>query len=115
MGHHGSEPFDDPEHLRRLEKSHGEKLENLKKKLLDTSAFRGALGDFPDGQLTSRDEGAIQFAIGDTDGKVVIDFGTPVAWLGMSPQQAADFAAALLERARLVARRSQETVSFSIR
>lgn len=24
------------------------------------------------------------------DGKVVLDFGTPVAWVGMTPQQAAD-------------------------
>ena len=60
------------------------------------------------------DEGAIQFSIGEKDGKVVIDFGTPVAWVGMSPQQAADFASTLLKRARLVARQNGESVGFTI-
>lgn len=106
MSHHGTDPFEEPERL--------QKMESLKKKLLDTAAFRGALGDFPEGQLTKMDEGAIQFAIGEKDGKVVIDFGTAVAWVGMTPQQAADFASTLLKRARLVARQNGETVGFTI-
>ena len=106
MAHHGSDPFDEPERLQRME--------DLKKKLLDTASFRGALGDFPEGQLTKMDEGAIQFAIGEKDGKVVIDFGTPVAWVGMTPQQAADFASTLLKRARLVARQNGDSVGFTI-
>lgn len=106
MSHHGSDPFDEPGRL--------EKMEALKKKLLDTAAFRGALGDFPEGQLTKMDEGAIQFAIGEKDGKVVLDFGTPVAWVGMTPQQAADFASTLLNRARAVARKNGESVGFTI-
>jgi len=106
MAHHGSGPFDEPEKLQRLEK--------LKQQLLDTSAFRGALGDFPEGQLTKMDEGAIQFAIGVKDGKVVLDFGTPVAWVGMTPQQAADLGSLIIKRAREAARAVGETVSFTI-
>jgi O-acetyl-ADP-ribose deacetylase (regulator of RNase III) len=82
--------------------------------LLNTTGFRGALGDFPEGQLTKTDEGAIQFAIGEKDGKVVIDFGTPVHWLGMTPQQAADFASAIIKRAREAARKNGKTVGFTI-
>lgn len=110
MAHHGSEPFDempeDPE--RKMARN------KLMRDLLSTTGFRGALGDFPEGKLTKTDEGSIQFAIGEKDGKVVIDYGTPVHWIGMTPQQAAEFASLLLKRAREVARKNGETVSFII-
>ena len=111
MSHHGSEPFDgmpeDPESKRARDK--------MMRDLLGSAAeFRGALGDFPEGALSKTDEGAIQFAIGEKDGKVVVDFGTAVHWLGMTPQQAADFASLLLKRAREVGRKNGETVSFMI-
>jgi hypothetical protein len=107
---HGSGPFDatpeDPE--RKIQRN------KLMRDLLSTTDFKGALGEFPKGKLTKTDEGSIQFAIGEKDGKVVIDFGTPVHWLGMSPQQAAEFASLLLKRAREVGRKNGETVSFLI-
>lgn len=109
MAHHGSTPFDDdpdrPEFAKRRD---------LMRQLLTTTEFRGALGEFPEGKLTQQDEGAIQFAIGEADGKVVIDFGTPVHWFGMTPQQAADLASTLLKKARLVARKNGESVGFTI-
>jgi hypothetical protein len=110
MSHHGSEPFDgapeEPE--RKIARN------KLMRDLLSTTGFRGALGDFPEGELTKTDEGAIQFAIGEKDGKVVIDFGTAVHWVGMTPQQAADFASLLLKRARAVGRANGETIGFTI-
>jgi hypothetical protein len=110
LSHHGSDPFDgapeDPE--RKIARN------KLMRDLLSTTGFKGALGDFPEGQLTKTDEGAIQFAIGEKDGKVVIDFGTAVHWVGMRPQQAAEFASLLLKRAREVGRKNGETVSFII-
>lgn len=107
MAHHGQNPFDgnSPEFQRR---------QTLMRELLNTTGFKGAIGDFPEGQLTKADEGSIQFAIGEQDGKVVIDFGTPVHWLGMTPQQAADFASTVLKRAREVARKQGQTVGFTI-
>ena|SRR5581483_6917255 len=106
MAHHGSDPFDDPDRLK--------KLEAMKKQLLDTSGFRGALGDYPEGKVSTTDEGAIQFAIGVKDGKVILDFGTPVAWIGMNPQQAADLASTILKRAREAGRAAGQPVSFII-
>lgn len=109
MSHHGSDPFDgfDPERKASREKMLHELMSSAKD-------FRGALGDFPEGQLTKSDEGAIQFAIGEKDGKVVIEFGTPVAWLGLNPQQAADLASLLLKRAREVGRKNGQTIGFTI-
>src|SRR5258708_27933698 len=110
MSHHGSDPFDgapeDPE--RKIARN------KLMRDLLSTTGFKGALGEFPEGQLTKTDEGSIQFAIGERDGKVVIDFGTAVHWVGMTPQQAAEFASLLLKRAREVGRKNGETISFMI-
>ncbi len=111
MSHHGSEPFDgvpeDPE--RKLAR------DKMMRDLMGSAAnFKGALGDFPEGQLTKTDEGAIQFSVIEKDGKVVLDFGTPVVWVGMNPQQAADLASLILKRARAVGRKNGETVGFTI-
>lgn len=50
----------------------------------------GATGKFPEGKLNATDEGEIQFGIAADvrNEKVLIDFGTPVAWLGLNPEQA---------------------------
>ena len=105
MSNHADEPFDGPEFARRHE---------LTRKLLDTTGFRGAIGAYPEGKLSALDEGNIQFAIGESNGKVVIDFGTSVHWVGMTAQQAADLASALLAKARLVGRKNGETITMTI-
>lgn len=111
MSHHGSEPFDgmpeDPERIRARKKLMNELMSSAKD-------FRGALGDFPEGKLTKTDEGSIQFSIGEKGGKVVLDFGTPVVWVGMNPQQAADLASTLLKHARAVGRKNGQTIGFTI-
>jgi hypothetical protein len=105
MSHHADEPFDGPEFQRR---------QTLMRDLLNTTGFRGAIGAYPEGKLTPNDEGNLQFAIGEHDGKVVIDFGTSVHWVGMTAQQAADFASAVMKQARYLARKNGETVAFTI-
>jgi hypothetical protein len=110
MAHHGPDPFDPPELTPEQQMKRNEKM----RELLDATGFRGALGDYTEGKLTPQDEGAIQFAIGEMNGKVIIDFGTSVHWVGMTPQQAADFASAVLKHARTVARKSGQTVGFTI-
>jgi hypothetical protein len=109
MSHHGSNPFEEAGDVPEFERLH-----KLMRDLLNTTGFRGAVGSYPDGVLRKGDSGLIQFAIGEQDGKVVIDFGTPVAWMGMTPQQAADFASSLLRKAREVGRKNGETITLTI-
>lgn len=59
----------------------------------------GATGAFPRGKLHERDEGEIQIGVTATRGTVVIAFGKEIAWLGLPPQQAREFAAAIVQRA----------------
>ncbi len=84
--HHGSTP--DPKLADILE--HGEKM--------------GATGLFPDGHFSEFDEGEIQFGVAHFDGKIVVNFGKPVAWLGMSTDQAKDLARLLLKLANPITR-----------
>jgi hypothetical protein len=55
----------------------------------------GATGLFPEGKLRHDDEGQLRLAIGNRGGKVVLDFGTPTAWIGFNPSDARNLATAL--------------------
>lgn len=61
----------------------------------DAGTPLGETGDFPQGSMTPDDEGAIRMAVSAQHGKVVIAFGKPIAWLGMSPREARQLADAL--------------------
>lgn len=74
----------------------------------------GATGQHPHGRLTSTDEGSIQFAISVKDGKVCMDFGTPVVWLGMGPEDAVQLAQRLIKHARNVAKETGKVLTVSI-
>jgi hypothetical protein len=100
VSHHSDEPFERPEILRKL--------------LSSVADYRGAIDAYPHGKLTASDEGAIQFAVGVKDGKVVLDFGTPVQWIGMTAQDAADLASTLLSKAREAGRANGECVHIRI-
>lgn len=54
--------------------------------------FLGSTGRFPQGRLTPQDEGELMFAVGHKNGKVVVDFGKPVSWIGFEPEQAIQLA-----------------------
>lgn len=62
----------------------------------------GATGQFPEGKLTELDEGEIKFAVTTIDNKVVIEFGKPVHWMGMSGEQAVDLGRLLIKRGRKI-------------
>jgi hypothetical protein len=74
-------------------KEHAERLEQMGQKL-------GPTGDFPEGKLTPNDEGGIQFAVGVVEGKIVLNFNSPVAWVGMMPDQALLLGQTLIKNAR---------------
>jgi len=60
----------------------------------------GPTGKFPGGRLAESDEGEILFAVGVVEkGKVIINFGKPIVWIGMSAKQARRLAKILRRRA----------------
>lgn len=75
----------------------------------------GATGRHPEGKITPQDEGEIAFSITNTMGKVVLNFGKPVAWVGLRPQDARQLAELLLRnaaRAEIIgAARHEETMT----
>lgn len=64
------------------------------------SALLGATGTFPQGKLNEHDEGGIRLAVGVKDGVVMIDFGTPVTWLGLPKAEAIALGQSILQRAQ---------------
>lgn len=65
-------------------------------------AMRKTFGEYPEGRLNPDDAGALPMAIGERDGKVVIEFPKPVAWIGFTGDQAMEIAQALIKHARKV-------------
>lgn len=112
MSNHSDKPLRPPPWEVDSEVSEEEKRE-LMRKLLDPTSFAGATGEHPQGKIDGHDEGEFQFRIGSKDGKVILDFGSPVQWLGMPAQQASDLASKLLRQARRTARETGENVTFT--
>jgi len=103
MSHHSDRPFDalSEEQRETMRKVFERKIaprEGVMRKQLQEEI--GATGEFPEGKISEHDEGEIAFAIGHRFGKVLIEFGKPVAWVGMTPQQAIALANALISHAR---------------
>ena len=99
MGHHAKE--EDPEMQKALvdffNKRSKEQMNEQLKKLEDSVAKEiGPTGRFPEGKLTSADEGEIRFQIGIKDGTIVMDFGSKVTWVGCNADQARQIASSLL-------------------
>jgi hypothetical protein len=84
MSHHGDHDKEVSEAMRALLKA----------------SQKGLQGEFPRGRLNARDEGAIAVGIGHQEGKVVLSFPSPTAWIGFSPEQAFDIAESLIKAAR---------------
>ena len=61
---------------------------------------------FPDGKLNETDEGQIAIAIGIQQGKVIINFGKPIAWLGLPAEQS-------IEMGRVLIRRGREAINLT--
>jgi hypothetical protein len=74
----------------------------------------GLTGEFPDGKLNDSDEGGLRIAVGIEDGRVVMTFGTPVAWIGASPQDAADLATLIIVNARKAAKETGVLLTISL-
>src|SRR2546428_1856537 len=60
----------------------------------------GETGRFIHGALTPDDEAELRYAVTASGGKVILAFGTPVEWIGMTPRMAHQLADALNKWAR---------------
>jgi hypothetical protein len=60
----------------------------------------GPTGDFPDGRLNEYDEGGINMVVEVSKGRVLLSFGKPIAWLGVSPDDALRLADLLTKHAK---------------
>ncbi len=63
-------------------------------------AMKRVFGEFPDGKLNPDDAGGIAMSVGIEDHRVVIRFPKPVAWVGMTGDEAFELSQILLRRAR---------------
>lgn len=52
---------------------------------------------------TPAGEDGFRLRVANVEGKVILNFGEPVAWIALNPQDAADFATFLIKHARAAA------------
>lgn len=63
-------------------------------------AMQKLFGEFPDGKLNVDDSGAVAMSVGVENHRVVVRFPKPVAWIGMTGDEAFELAQVLLRHAR---------------
>jgi len=59
----------------------------------------GATGEFPQGKLTASDKGELGIKVFHVPGKIVVEFGAQITWIGMDPEQARSLADSLRRHA----------------
>lgn len=57
-------------------------------------------GQYPNKRMVKSDEGALVFGVSTMGEKVIIAFGEPTAWMGMTGDQAAELGLLLIKRAK---------------
>lgn len=64
----------------------------------------GPTGKFPHGKLGPDDEGGLNIgiAIDETNGRVVVDFGKLIEWIGMLPDDAIKIGNSLISKANKI-------------
>jgi hypothetical protein len=63
-------------------------------------ACKTEANQYPRGKFKDDDEGAFRIVIGMQDQTVVIGFGKPVTWIGMSKPEAIEFAEMIIRKAK---------------
>jgi hypothetical protein len=65
-----------------------------------SESMRQIFGEHPDGKMSNDDAGALAFAVSTEAGRVVLRFPKPVAWMGMTGDEALELAQLLLKHAK---------------
>lgn len=60
----------------------------------------GATGKFPQGKIKKDDQGELRMAIFGKDGKIIIDFGKELSWIGFSKDEARQLGNLLIEKSK---------------
>jgi len=63
--------------------------------VIDTKRNVATVGDFPDGVLDRSDEGSLLLNVTAVKGRVVINFGEQLSWIGMRPKEARELIRAI--------------------
>lgn len=66
---------------------------------IEPPGFVGPTGEFPNGKVSPDDAGELAMGVGIKNDQVYLVFKTPVAWIGMGPDDARGLAASLKEKA----------------
>lgn len=64
------------------------------------SLHLGKTGKFPDGKISESDDGELRFATSVINGILIIDFGEPVAWIGLDKTQAKELILSLTKKVK---------------
>lgn len=99
--HHGDKAGPvDPTFVERLMREREEDLRANIERMIPKVKL-GAQQDFPEGRYGPTDEGSLSFAVGhdERNGKVIVDFGSPVNWLALDAAQAKHLAQLLINHA----------------
>lgn len=103
MAHHGLEPQgfmnNDWDHFQKDMPASQQDRINASEAMKSFKKI-GATGNFPDGKLNSSDEGEIQIGIKQIDGRVVMNFGKPIEWIGFTKEQAVQIAESLIKNSK---------------
>lgn len=62
----------------------------------------GATGDHPRGKLNADDEGGLALGLAVQDRTVILNFGKPVAWIGMGKDDAMALGLAIIAKAESI-------------
>ena len=55
----------------------------------------GSTGNFPNGKIDSSDEGELKIAMGIYENTLIIDFGGPTSWIGLTKNDVKSFISTL--------------------
>src|SRR5262249_37071389 len=75
-------------------------LPELHEAIKEDRSKPGPTGKFPEGKIHESDEGELGIAIGFYEGNVIINFGTPVKWFGLPPEEALNLGALIIAKAK---------------
>lgn len=84
---------------------HGDKVDQAMSTMaamLQVGDALGPTGRFPGGKLTETDKGEVVFEVGAFKGKVIVNFGTSLMYMGMSPKEARRFGSLLIQKANAI-------------